>query len=153
ATTNGTALADVNFTNVSGVLTFNPGELLKTIIIPLKHDPNVTGNLLFSANVSNATNLTGQSSAQVIFPGSANIVLLDAETGLSFSNSSLSVLENSNNAIVTILCSNPNVGPVTVSYTTSDGSAQAGLDYLPVSNIVTFANGLTSTNISIPILD
>src|SRR6185295_929656 len=82
ATSNGTAIADINYTNVSGVLTFNPGEVLKTLTIPVKHDPDVTGNLLFAARLFNATNLTGQSSAQVVFPGNANIVLLDAETGL-----------------------------------------------------------------------
>jgi uncharacterized repeat protein (TIGR01451 family)/uncharacterized delta-60 repeat protein len=153
ATTNGTAVANINYTNVSGTLTFNPGEVLKTLTIPLKHDPSVTGNLLFGVNLFNATNLTGQSSAQVSFPGSASVILLDGETGLSFTNSALSVLENSTNAVITIVCSNPNVGAVSVSYATSDGTAQAGLDYLAVSNTITFANGLTSTNISIPIID
>src|SRR5207237_5423056 len=117
------------------------------------HDTNVTGNPAVAINLSNATNLTGASSAQVTFPSSASVILLDGETGLSFTNSALSVLEDSTNAVITVVCSNPNVEPVSVSYITTDGTALAGLDYLGVSNILTFATGVTTTNILVPLID
>jgi uncharacterized repeat protein (TIGR01451 family) len=45
------------------------------------------------------------------------------------------------------------VGTVTVSYTTSPGSATAGVDYVPVSGTLTFADGETEKFISVPVLE
>ena len=41
--------------------------------------------------------------------------------------------------------------PVTVSYSTANGSAAAGSDYQPVSGTVTFAAGQTSKTIAVPV--
>jgi hypothetical protein len=43
--------------------------------------------------------------------------------------------------------------PVTVAYSTTDGTARAGLDYTAVAGTLTFAPGTTSASISVPILD
>ena len=43
--------------------------------------------------------------------------------------------------------------PVTVDYTTNDGSALAGTDYTTTSDTLTFPPGETAQNISVPILD
>lgn len=49
------------------------------------------------------------------------------------------------------LSATPNV-PVSLSYTTFDGTAQAGLDYTPQAGTVTFAPGQTEQTISIPLI-
>ncbi len=50
------------------------------------------------------------------------------------------------------LGANPGV-PVTVPYTTADGSAEAGTDYTAVSGTLTFPPGATLQTVRIPILD
>ena len=47
-TTNGTALAGTNYTSLSGMLTFQAGETLEAIQVPLIDDPLVTGSLTFA---------------------------------------------------------------------------------------------------------
>jgi len=55
-------------------------------------------------------------------------------------------------ATVTVVLSNQSLVPVTVDYTTVDGSATAGADYVASSGTVTFVPGDTSEPITIPIL-
>ena len=43
--------------------------------------------------------------------------------------------------------------PVTVQYTTSDGTATAGVDYAAISGTLNFAPGQTVKNVVVPILD
>ncbi|MBI4325776.1 MAG: hypothetical protein HY674_10995 [Chloroflexi bacterium] len=54
-TTNGTALPDVNFLPQTGTLNFAPGELLKTIQIPIINDGLLNFALSFGIRLSNAT--------------------------------------------------------------------------------------------------
>lgn len=44
------------------------------------------------------------------------------------------------------------VGPITVNYTTADGTAMAGVDYVPVSGTLIFPEGTNSRTVLIPIL-
>ncbi len=58
-----------------------------------------------------------------------------------------------NEAIFTVSNTTPSTLPVTVNYTTSDGNALAGIDYTASTGTLTFAPGVTSETIRIPILD
>ena len=55
----GSALPGIDFTPFGGILQFNPGETLKTLVIPLLHTstpgPNLTFNLTLSAPTGGAT--------------------------------------------------------------------------------------------------
>jgi uncharacterized delta-60 repeat protein/uncharacterized repeat protein (TIGR01451 family) len=148
ATTNGTALAGTNYTATSGTLTFNPGETNKSVIIPLLHDPRATSNITFTVSLSNPS-----AGTQLMFPNSASVVLLDAEAGIGFTNSTFGVLKNATNAILTVFCSNPNVEPISVSYSSADGSAVAGVDYVAVNGVLTFTNGSVTNYIIVPIIN
>ncbi|MCU1264066.1 MAG: Na-Ca exchanger/integrin-beta4 [Acidobacteria bacterium] len=55
ATRNGTALAGSDFTAASGTLSFDPGELSKTIVIPILNDQLAEGAEAFSLTISNPT--------------------------------------------------------------------------------------------------
>ncbi len=72
---------------------------------------------------------------------------------LSFSNPNVQVNENGGSATLTIGASSPATSPITVNYSTNNGSANGGTDYTPVSNTATIPAGSTSVNISIPILN
>jgi Calx-beta domain/Glycosyl hydrolase family 99/Calcineurin-like phosphoesterase len=58
ATANGTATSPVDYTASSGSLTFAPGELSKTIAVPVVGDAVVEPDETFSLSLSNASNAT-----------------------------------------------------------------------------------------------
>ena len=67
-----------------------------------------------------------------------------------FDTSSIVVDETA--GTVTIVVRNPSGLPGSVQFSTQDGTARAGLDYLPVSGTLTFSAGETSKTFVIPIL-
>jgi hypothetical protein len=157
ATADGTALSNVNYTVTAGALTFAPGQVSKTLFIPLLHDTNLTGNLSFTIGLSNPG--SGTSLAP---PSVETIVVEDAEAGLSFTNPTMSVFKNAGSAVITVVCSNPGVEPVvvnsntvplSVNYATSDGTATAGRNYTGVSGTLVFTNGIATNTFTVPIIN
>jgi uncharacterized delta-60 repeat protein len=157
ATADGTAHAGVNYTAVSGTLAFAPGEALKTIIIPIIDDPQVTGDLKFSLNLSSLS-----SGTQLVGPPATTIVVQDADAGLSFSTTNTIVAKSAGQAVITVICSNPrvepvvtstNVVPLQVNYSTADGSALAGVDYQAVNGTLVFTNGNGTNTFVVPIIN
>jgi uncharacterized delta-60 repeat protein len=150
-TVNGTAVAGVNYSATSGLLQFTNGETLKSITIPLLYNTNVTGDLKFTVQLSNPTG-----GAQLLAPSSTVVIEQDADAGLSFSASTITVLKNSGVATVTVVCSNPRVEPpgtngISVSYYTVDGSAKAGTDYQAASGTLVFSGGVASNTFPVTI--
>jgi uncharacterized delta-60 repeat protein len=157
ATTDGTAVNGVNYSSVSGTLSFAVGETLKTVSVPLIYDPVVTGNLSFTMGLSGAS-----AGAQVVAPSNTVVVIQDADAGLSFTNANFSVLKNAGNAVITVVCSNPsiepaagnsNTVPLSVHYSTADGTATAGIDYTTTSGTLVFTNGIGTNQFLVPILN
>jgi uncharacterized delta-60 repeat protein len=157
ATTNGTALANVNYIAVSGTLTFNPGESVKSIVVPLIYDTNVTGDLTFTVGLSSPG-----APAQLMSPSFTTVVVQDANAGLSFTNAAMSVFKNAGSALITVVCSNPDVEPVivdsstvplSVNYATADGTAVAGQNYLATSGTLVFTNGIATNTFVVPIIN
>src|SRR5262249_50726176 len=58
-----------------------------------------------------------------------------------------------NEALFTVTNTTASTLPLTVNYATSDGTALAGRDYTATSGTLTFAPGVTSETIRVPILD
>lgn len=159
ATHDGTALAGTNYTATSGTLTFGPGEIFKSIQVPVMDDPDVTGDLLFTIALS--TN-SGSLGAQLSYPSTNYVIIQDADAGLSFTNSAMIVRRDSGVALVTVVCSNPSIEPVivnsntvplSVQYATADGTALGGLDYVPVNGTLFFTNGNGTNTFIVPILN
>jgi glucose/arabinose dehydrogenase len=72
---------------------------------------------------------------------------------LALGDTQVSVNENGATANITVVRTGGSDGVATLDYTTLDGSASAGNDYTAQSGTLTFASGVTSQVISIPILD
>jgi hypothetical protein len=68
-----------------------------------------------------------------------------------FSGSYYSVDESSTTATITVKLSVPATKPITVNYSTSNGTASAGSDYTSASGSVTFAKGDSSKTFTVPI--
>jgi len=167
ATTNSTAtnaaIAGVNYTAVSGMLTFTPGETLAAILVPLIDVPTVTGDLTFTVRLFPTNNPIA---TQLAAPSNSVVVLQDADAGLSFTNPAASVLKNAGSLVVAVVCSNPGVEPaivysngvpvtipLSVHYSTADGTALAGLDYTATSGVLVFTNGIATNTFTVPIIN
>ena len=81
---------------------------------------------------------------------------------LSFTNSAMSVFKNVGTAVIPVICTNPAVEPVVINtnaiplsvhYTTADGTALAGPDYLATSGMLVFTNGIGTNYIRVPIIN
>ena len=157
ATVAGTAVNGVNYSAVSGTLTFGVGESLKAIALPLLYDPQVTGSLDLTMALTNPTLGTSLTS-----PSNSVIVIQDADAGFSFTNANTSVMKNAGSVLITVVCSNPAVEPVvinsntvplSVQYSTADGTGAAGVNYLPVSGTMVFSNGIGTNTFVVPIIN
>jgi len=149
ATGNGTATPNSDYTPTSGVLSFSPGETSKTFSVPLLDDasdePNETVNLTLS-NASNAT---------LGAPSTATLTIEDDDPvpTVAFSSAVYNVNEGDGSAPVTVTLSVASGFPVTVSYTTQDGTATAGSDYTATSGTLVFAPGETSKSFPVAVTD
>ena len=146
ATTNGTALAGVDYTASSGTLTFNDGVSQAAILVPLLRNTNATGDLQFTVGLANPS-----SAVQIGTPGVTTVILQDADTRLSFTTNSSTVFKNAGNAVIAVICSNTNAESVSVSYATTNGTAVAGIDYTATTGTLTFSNGVSIQTFSVPI--
>jgi uncharacterized delta-60 repeat protein len=145
ATTDGTALAGINYTATAGTLSFVGGEVLKTISVPLINN-QMTTNLTFGMSLSSPT-----AGALLVAPSNALIVLQPGAAGLSFTSPATSVSKNVGTAVIPVVCSNPGVEPLSVQYYTLDGTALNGQDYTGVSGTLVFTNGIGTNNVRVPI--
>src|ERR1019366_320120 len=154
ATTNGTALAGVNYVGAAGTLTFGVGEALKSISIQLIRNTNATGDLTFNVGLSSPVN------AQLIAPSNTVVIIQDAEAGVSFLTNTVTVSKSSGGALIAVVCANPRIeagltatNPLTVRYTTFDGTAKAGINYQPTSGSMVFTNGNATNFFFVPIFN
>ncbi|HEU4711074.1 MAG TPA: SBBP repeat-containing protein [Pyrinomonadaceae bacterium] len=77
----------------------------------------------------------------------------EATGSVQFNSSTFAVIEDVGLATITVQRVGGSSGTLTVDYATSNGTAIAGQDYTATPGTLTFANGETSKNIQIPILE
>ena len=147
ATGNGAATAGSDFQAASGTLTFAPGEMSKTITVPVNGDRLPEPTETFVVNLSNPTNV-------VIADGHAVGTVADDEPRISISD--LIRYEGRMNKktlfTFTVSLSVPYDAPVTVSYRTANGTATTSDgDYVAKTGTLTFAPGETTKTITIEV--
>lgn len=160
ATRDGTAQAGVDYTAVSGTLTFADGDTApKSFTVPITEDTTVeaneTVNLTLSAPIGGAT-LGARSTALLTLVDDVTPPPLPAGT-VQFSAPGYSAQEEAGRAVITVTRSSGSAGAISVNFATEDGpaptGAQAGVDYTATSGILTFAEGDTAPKtFSVPIL-
>jgi hypothetical protein len=142
-----------DFVSTSGSLNFNPLETTKVVRVQLVDCVDVEKLISFQFTIDTPGNATIARAATLIsivndsnVVGTPLIVVRDAV-----------VDEKDGQALVPVLLGGPagqaSDTPVTVEYTTSDGTANAGADYGEVSGILSFAPGQTAKNVVVPIFD
>ena len=149
STANGTATAGSDFQAASGTLTFAPGETSKTINVAVLGDQMFEPNETFAVNLYGATNATIGGGT-----GIGTIVNDDTYATPSISIGDVSKAEGRAGSTLftfTVTLSAPSATPVTVNYSTANGTATAGEDYTAASGTLTFAPGETTKTITIKV--
>lgn len=86
--------------------------------------------------------------------GSYQLAVATVGSGaMQFSAVSYSVLESIGNATVTVLRSGGSTGVVSIRFSTLNGSATAGVDYVSNSTLLTFGQGVNTQTVTIPIFN
>ncbi|MFK7804434.1 MAG: Calx-beta domain-containing protein, partial [Anaerolineae bacterium] len=153
AASSGTATVGSDLANASGTITFNPGETVKMISVPITNDNNNEGNETFIVTLSNSIGTLIGSKDTV------TVEIMDDDDGVpdapsvSLSAAAATVSENAGELIVTVNLSNAWTQAVTVKIGTSSSTADSGSDFGGQSQTLTFVPGVTSRTLTIPIIN
>lgn len=144
----GTAQAGTDFLAASGRLDFAVGETQKTVDIAVLGDRVQEGQESFSLLLSAATGAT-------IADGTALAVIRDNDAPPVVSVADIVLAEGdagTTAAIFTLRLSKAWNQAVSVGFTTQDGSALAGEDYVAASGSVSFAAGQTVQTVTVQVI-
>ncbi len=162
ATANGTATAGSDYTAANGTLTFTAGSRAQTIAVPVTDDSldedeeSLTITLQSPANAT----LTDASATGTITDNDDSGVVTPVvdDPGLSIANAQAQ--EDAGHLHFPVTLDSASTRTVTVSYTTSDGSAATsaatrtatgGSDYTAASGMLTFTAGTLAQTIAVPV--
>jgi len=142
ATANGTATLASDYVAKTGTLTFSPGIVTQLDTILVNGDLLNEADETFFLNLSSATN--------AVFADSQGVcTILNDDPLPAISVNDISVLEGNSgttNAIFIVSLSAPSGQPITVQYSTADGTATAGSDYAAKTGTLTFPAGTGTRN-------
>jgi len=150
ASANITATAGLDYTAIpTTTLSWTAGDAAsKTINLAVLDDALVEGSETLSLTLSSPTGDTiGANSV-------ATVTITDYEAGkLAFSAATFAASEAGGTAAITVSRTLGTSGEVTVNYATSNGTATTPAFYAATSGTLTFADGITSQTITVPIID
>lgn len=150
STTAVTATAGSDYTPQSGTVTFGPGETSKGIEIPILDDSEFEGDEKFSVVLSNPTG-----GAEIGAPAGTIVTIADDEPipapEIKFSMENYSCREGETNGLVvlTVVRTGDPSSQASIDYTTVNGTAKSGQDYLAESGTITFEAGESARMITV----
>lgn len=152
ATAGGTATAGSDYQPVSGTLIFQPGEISKTIAVPIIDDDIVEPEETLNLTLSNATG----TAVTLGSPSSLLLTIVDNdEYILNFSSRTASASETAGRVTVTVALSGGSPHPpIDVFYSTFNDTASDRSDYKPeLSRQLVFAANEETKTITILLTD
>jgi hypothetical protein len=149
ATSDGTAKDGQNYTGVSGTLTFLPGIVTRTFVVPIVNDSADEVSETVNLALSQPTN------ANLGTPSEAVLSIADNDVAgkVQFSAAAYSVSEKGGTATVTVTRTMGAAGDVTVPYETANGTASAGTNYTGTSGVLTFDQGEAAKTFTVDVFD
>ncbi len=147
ATANGTATAGSDYFSGSGTVTFAPNVTAQTFSVTVNGDGLDEANETFFVNLSGAVNAT-------IADAQGQGTITDDDAAPSIKINDVAVTEGNSGTVTaafTVTLSPASGQTVTVNYTTANGTASAGSDYLASSGTLTFTAGSTSQTINVTV--
>ncbi len=159
ATADGTATAGDDYTATSGTLTFDPGETVETIVVPVNAAASPRASRMFSVTLTNPTgNATVADATGTVTIGSSAVAALTTPDLAAAPD--VVVGEADGYVDLPVRLSAPGVNPVTVTYATSNSTASAGsscnADYVSTgtgTRTITFLPGETTKVVRVQLLD
>lgn len=148
ATVRGSATENSDYIPTNGIITFAGGETTKTVSISILDDSLYEPNENLTVSLSNPSN---GSITQAI--ATVNIIDDDLAPRITFDPINYTVAENDGSVTVIVYRSQNTANPLTVNYTTVNGTAAGGSDYATISGVIAFASGEVTKAVYIPILD
>ncbi|WP_048441982.1 Calx-beta domain-containing protein, partial [Caenimonas sp. SL110] len=142
-TGDGTAVSGSDFTTAGGTVTFAVGETAQSIVVPITSDLVDESDETFSVSLSGAVGAgiaDGVGIGTITDDDSATVSINDVTVG-----------EADGFATFTVTLSTPSSSEVTVAYGSADGTALDGFDYSAVGGTLTFAAGVTTQTIVVPV--
>ena len=152
----GAAEAGRDYTPVAKTLNFAPGQVSTNVLVPIIHNNLPTGSLVVNLALSGETmsDVSNPNGTVSVGQRLATLTILDVDVGFSFSSPTFTVGENAGPATVTITRGGDTSQPVSVTFSTSNGSARAGVDYVARNNVtVAFAANVTQRPVNITIIN
>lgn len=148
ATSDGTAVAGSDYTAVAGVFNFAEGEVSKTIEVLLIDD------LVHEDDESFIVTLSNVSAGAILGVTDSSIVTVadDDPIVVQFRDASYTAAEDSGNVVVTVDRSS-SLGALTVDYATVATGAFSDVDFAAAAGTLTFADGESSKEIQLSILE
>ena len=143
-----TAESSSDYTSTNGTLRFEPGEITKTVSVPILADEVEDDGETFLLYLDNPV------SAQNGGGGVGTIRDADAADASELSVADAVATEEEDTTLDFVVTLDPAASAtVTVDYATADGTATAGDDYTGTNGTLTFAAGDTTKTVSVPITD
>jgi hypothetical protein len=149
ATSDNTATAGSDYVATSGILSFAPGDIVQTFVVPITDDSVGEGDESFTVTLSAPTG-----GAILGARKTAPVTIIDDEASVNFSDTDFTVVEGGV-ATVTVVRTGPLVGTVVVGYATQDGTATGGaaagpgVDYITTRGTLTFGPGVPTQTFTV----
>jgi hypothetical protein len=140
----------VDYIPTNGTLTFTPGVTSLNFNVPIIDDLQVENDETLGLA------LTNPSGANSLGSAAATLTIVNSHFApgqLQFSSSGYTNLVSDPNAVITVVRSNGYTGVVSVRYSTSDGSAVAGTDYVATNGSLAFDDGETVKTFLVPLIN
>src|SRR6185436_1880397 len=144
---NGTATGGQDYTAGDQVLTFGPNvtQLVRPVVILNNGTPEGPETVILT--------LETPGGATIGPLGTAVLTINDDDPRVRYSAATFNVTEGeSASATITVQRTGATGPVVSVPYSTSDGTAIAGVDYMATSGVLTFTAGQTSKTFTVPIV-
>jgi hypothetical protein len=147
--TGGTATAGTDYTPVTQVVTFAPGQASTAATFTIVNDQIVEGNETIDLALVPPVNgvVIGQ-------PATTTVTITDDDrVQVQLSAADYFATENGGSAAILVQRQGDLTFPTTVTVTAAAGTATAGADFTPVTQVINFAPGETQRAVLVPILD
>ena len=146
AVTGGTGVSGTNFTPLGGTLTFNPGDLVKTITLSTLDDLVIGDTKTVKVGLSNVVG------AKLGAIPSATLTLVDQDPQVGFTGNASGLATT--NGSLTVSLNVASTKTITVAYAVAaGGTAVAGVDFALPAGTLTFHPGDTSKSIPITVMN
>ena len=149
ATANGSAIAGEDYTAGTGTVTILAGQTSANFQVPIGDDTLDEPNETFTVTISNPTNATLGATTSA----GTTIIDNDDPPTVNFSPAANSSVEANGTITYNVVLSAVSSQDVVVNYTTANGTATAGSDYIAKTGSMTIGAGQTSATFTVATLD